>query len=73
VGALGITGRRHPLSQWADIDSLETLLGFDEFNYLALFLRLPIGRGVLSITGSRAGSAPPGRTAGETPALSLAA
>jgi putative oxidoreductase len=32
------------------VDSLETLLGFDEFEYLALFLWLAIaGAGVISI------------------------
>src|SRR6202162_601565 len=34
----------------ADVDSLETLLGFDEFEYLALFLWLAIaGPGVVSL------------------------
>jgi hypothetical protein len=33
-----------------DVDSLETLLGFDEFEYLALFLWLAIaGPGILSL------------------------
>jgi putative oxidoreductase len=37
-------------AKWSDVDSLETLLGFDEFEYLALFLWLAIvGPGVLSI------------------------
>jgi putative oxidoreductase len=37
-------------AKWADVDSLETLLGFDEFEYLALFLWLAIaGPGVLSL------------------------
>ena len=37
-------------AKWADVDSLETLLGFDEFEYLALFLWLAIaGAGLLSI------------------------
>jgi len=37
-------------AKWADVDSLETLLGFDEFEYLALFLWLAIaGPGVLSV------------------------
>ncbi|MGH8323338.1 MAG: hypothetical protein ACRETD_06005, partial [Steroidobacteraceae bacterium] len=36
--------------RWGDVDSLETLLGFDEFEYLALFLWLAIaGPGVLSL------------------------
>ena len=37
-------------AKWADVDSLETLLGFDEFEYLALFLWLAIaGAGAVSI------------------------
>lgn len=37
-------------AKWGDVDSLETLLGFDEFEYLALFLWLAIaGPGVLSL------------------------
>jgi putative oxidoreductase len=37
-------------AKWADVDSLETLLGFDEFEYLALFLWLAIaGPGRLSL------------------------
>jgi putative oxidoreductase len=37
-------------AKWGDVDSLETLLGFDEFEYLALFLWLAIaGAGVLSL------------------------
>jgi putative oxidoreductase len=37
-------------AKWAEVDSLETLLGFDEFEYLALFLWLAIaGAGVLSV------------------------
>ncbi len=37
-------------AKWADVDSLETLLGFDEFEYLALFLWLAIaGPGALSV------------------------
>jgi putative oxidoreductase len=36
-------------AKWAEVDSLETLLGFDEFEYLALFLWLATaGPGVLS-------------------------
>jgi putative oxidoreductase len=39
AGALGITMIVAIKSaKWADVDSLETLLGFDEFEYLALFL-----------------------------------
>ena len=51
AGALGITmivaiGS----AKWADVDSLETLLGFDEFEYLALFVWLAIaGAGVVSV------------------------
>ncbi len=37
-------------AKWGDVDSLETLLGFDETEYLALFLWLAIaGAGVISI------------------------
>lgn len=37
-------------AKWADVDSLATLLGFDEFEYLALFLWLAIaGAGVVSV------------------------
>jgi putative oxidoreductase len=37
-------------AKWGDVDSLETLLGFDEFEYLALFLWLAIaGAGPVSI------------------------
>ena len=37
-------------AKWSDVDSLETLLGFDEFEYLALFLWLAIaGPGVVSL------------------------
>jgi len=37
-------------AKWGDVDSLETLLGFDEFEYLALFLWLAIaGGGALSV------------------------
>ena len=51
AGALGITMIVAIRSaRWADVDSLETLLGFDEFEYLALFLWLAIaGAGVLSV------------------------
>ena len=37
-------------ARWGDVDSLETLLGFDEFEYLALFLWLAIaGSGSVSL------------------------
>jgi len=37
-------------AKWGDVDSLESLLGFDEFEYLALFLWLAIaGAGKVSI------------------------
>src|SRR6202795_3984694 len=37
-------------AKWGDVDSLETLLGFDEFEYLALFLWLAIaGAGAVSL------------------------
>jgi putative oxidoreductase len=51
AGALGVTMIVAIRSaKWADVDSLETLLGFDEFEYLALFLWLAIaGPGVLSL------------------------
>lgn len=51
AGALGITMIIAIKSaKWADVDSLETLLGFDETEYLALFLWLAIaGAGPLSI------------------------
>jgi putative oxidoreductase len=51
AGALGVTMIVAIRSaKWGDVDSLETLLGFDEFEYLALFLWLAIaGPGVLSV------------------------
>ncbi len=51
AGALGITMIVAIKSaKWADVDSLETLLGFDEFEYLALFLWLAIaGAGAVSV------------------------
>jgi putative oxidoreductase len=51
AGALGVTMIVAIISaKWHDVDSLETLLGFDEFEYLALFLWLAIaGAGVLSL------------------------
>jgi putative oxidoreductase len=51
AGALGITMIVAIRSaKWAEVDSLETLLGFDEFEYLALFLWLAIaGAGPLSV------------------------
>ncbi len=51
AGALGITMIvAIKAAKWADVDSLETLLGFDEFEYLALFLWLAIaGAGVVSV------------------------
>jgi putative oxidoreductase len=51
AGALGITMIVAIRSaKWGDVDSLETLLGFDEFEYLALFLWLAIaGAGGVSI------------------------
>ena len=51
AGALGITMIVAIRSaKWSDVDSLETLLGFDEFEYLALFLWLAIaGGGVISL------------------------
>src|SRR6202042_1674411 len=51
AGALGITMIvAIRAAKWADVDSLETLLGFDEFEYLALFLWLAIaGPGACSL------------------------
>src|ERR1700743_2879466 len=51
AGALGVTMIVAIKSaKWGDVDSLETLLGFDEFEYLALFLWLAIaGAGAVSL------------------------
>jgi putative oxidoreductase len=51
AGALGITMIvAIAAAKWADVDSLETLLGFDETEYLALFLWLAIaGAGRASV------------------------
>jgi putative oxidoreductase len=51
AGALGVTMIvAIKAARWAEVDSLETLLGFDEFEYLALFLWIAIaGPGVLSL------------------------
>jgi putative oxidoreductase len=51
AGALGITMIVAIRSaKWGDVDSLESLLGFDEFEYLALFLWIAIaGAGAVSI------------------------
>jgi putative oxidoreductase len=51
AGALGVTMIvAIRAAKWSDVDSLETLLGFDEFEYLALFLWLAIaGPGVVSL------------------------
>ena len=51
AGALGIVMIVAIRSaKWGDVDSLETLLGFDEFEYLALFLWLAIaGPGKLAL------------------------
>lgn len=51
AGALGVTMIVAIKSaKWADVDSLETLLGFDETEYLALFLWLAIaGAGAISL------------------------
>ena len=50
-GALGVTMIvAIKAAEWGDVDSLETLLGFDEFEYLALFLWLAIaGAGAVSL------------------------
>jgi putative oxidoreductase len=51
AGALGVTMVVAIASaKWAEVDSLQTLLGFDEFEYLALFLWLAIaGAGAISV------------------------
>jgi putative oxidoreductase len=51
AGALGVTMIVAIKSaKWGDVDSLETLLGFDETEYLALFLWLAIaGAGRVSV------------------------
>lgn len=51
AGALGVTMIvAIKAAKWDQVDSLETLLGFDEFEYLALFLWLAIaGAGVVSL------------------------
>jgi len=51
AGALGITMIvAIKAAKWDQVDSLETLLGFDEFEYLALFLWLAIaGAGRVSL------------------------
>jgi putative oxidoreductase len=51
AGALGVTMIVAIKSaKWGDVDSLETLLGFDETEYLALFLWLAIaGAGRISL------------------------
>ena len=62
-------------AKWADVDSLETLLGFDEFEYLALFLWLAIaGPGIVSVDAwlqrwYERGSARPGGPASDGQAL----
>lgn len=51
AGALGVTMIvAIKAARWGEVDSLETLLGFDEFEYLALFLWLAIaGSGPVSV------------------------
>jgi len=51
AGALGVTMIvAIKAAKWSDVDSLETLLGFDEFEYLALFFWLAVaGAGTLSL------------------------
>lgn len=51
AGALGVTMIVAIVSaKWGDVDSLGTLLGFDETEYLALFLWLAVaGAGALSL------------------------
>src|SRR6202453_29510 len=66
AGALGVTMIVAIVSaKWADVDSLETLLGFDETEYLALFLWLAsAGAGTVWLgwlPGRRPGSGRPAR------------
>jgi putative oxidoreductase len=51
AGALGVTMIvAIKAARWSEVDSLETLLGLDEFEYLALFLWLAIaGPGAFSL------------------------
>jgi putative oxidoreductase len=51
AGALGVTMIvAIKAAKWDQVDSLETLLGFDEFEYLALFLWLAVaGAGPVSL------------------------
>jgi putative oxidoreductase len=51
AGALGVTMIvAIKAARWDQVDSLETLLGFDEFEYLALFLWLAVaGAGKVSL------------------------
>lgn len=51
AGALAVTMIVATITaKWADVDSLETLLGFEEIAYFALFLWLAIaGAGALSV------------------------
>jgi putative oxidoreductase len=67
AGALGVTMVVAIASaKWPEVDSLETLLGFDEFEYLALFLWLAIaGAGAVSVDRWLEQRAP-GRVAGAT-------
>ena len=64
AGALGVTMIvAIKAAKWGDVDSLETLLGFDETEYLALFLWLAIaGPGPIALdplVSRRSGAAPP--------------
>jgi putative oxidoreductase len=68
AGALGVTMIVAIASaKWSEVDSLETLLGFDEFEYLALFVWLAIaGAGPLALDrwlerrfGTAGGATPP--------------
>jgi putative oxidoreductase len=70
AGALGVTMIVAIVSaKWSEVDSLEALLGFDEFEYLALFVWLAIaGAGPVALDrwlerrfgSARWGSAPAG-------------
>lgn len=69
AGALGITMIVAIISaKWAEVDSLFTLLGFDETEYLALFLWLAIaGPGRISVDQLLSSYARPRSKAGAAP------
>lgn len=78
AGALGVVMIVAIASaKWSDVDSLLTLIGFDEFEYLALFLWLAIaGAGALSVDhwierryGRQADASATRAAAADTPAV----